>query len=88
MQIFLISKTFKLFSFIAIIAKLKSIRSPIKSFVILADVFTLSFWPIPDDKKDKNIAVFDLLSENDNLFYDEVLLVCRQIDEDCIVTKI
>ena len=87
MQIFFTPRTFRLFPFTAIIAELKSIKVLIKSFVILAGVSDLSFLPMLNGKNIKNIVEFDLVSKNKNFFYDEVLLICSQLNGDCVIPK-
>lgn len=42
---------------------------------------------MPDGKKGKNIAVFDLVSKNDDFFCDEVLFVYYWVDKDCVVAE-
>lgn len=43
---------------------------------------------MPNSKKDKNIVIFNLVLEDDDIFYDEVLFFYYQIDEDCVVTNV
>lgn len=87
MQIFFISRIFRLFLFIAIIARLKSIRSLIESSVILASIFGLSFLPILDNKNINNVLEFDLISKNEDFPYDRVLLVWYWLDGNGVVVE-
>lgn len=72
---FFISRIFRLFLFIAIIARLKSIKSLIRSSVILASIFGLSFLPMLNNKNINNVLEFDLISKNEDFPCDKVLFV-------------
>ena len=69
------------------IAELKSIGSPIRSSVILAGIYNLSFLPMLDGKNSENILEFRLVPEDEDFLWDRVLLVCHQLDRDCVVVK-
>lgn len=74
--------TLKLFFFTIIIAKLKSIESPKRSFVIVDWVsnFTLEKW-LEVSKKDKNVEVLTFVLEIKTLLGKKVVLICHWFDK-------
>lgn len=61
--------------------------SPIESSVIRAGIFVLSFLPMPNGRKGKNIAVLNLVSKDNSFSCNKMLFVCCQVDKDCIVAE-
>lgn len=69
------------------ITQLKSIKFLIKTSVILVGVLNWSSLLMLESKIGKNVIEFDLIFEDKDFSFNELLFVCYQLEENFVVTE-